>query len=61
VSITGNNATSEVQRGPERRRRWAATEKIAIVAETYESDVTVSVPAILTHGSAMRSSISPSS
>ena len=42
MSMTGNNAKSEVLRGPERRRRWAAAEKIAIVAETYESDVTVS-------------------
>jgi putative transposase len=31
--------------GPERRRRWAAAEKIAIVAETYESGVTVSLVA----------------
>jgi transposase len=45
VSMTGNNAKSEVLRGPERRRRWAAAEKIAIVAETYESDVTVSLVA----------------
>jgi transposase-like protein len=45
VSMTGNNAKSEVLRGPERRRCWAAAEKIAIVAETYESDVTVSLVA----------------
>jgi transposase-like protein len=45
VSMTGNNAKSEVLRGPERRRRWAAAEKISIVAETYESDVTVSLVA----------------
>ena len=34
MSMTGNNAKSEVVRGPERRRHWAAAEKIAIVAET---------------------------
>ena len=45
MSMTGNNAKSEVLLGPERRRRWAAAEKIAIVAETYESDVTVSLVA----------------
>jgi len=36
VFMTGNNPKSEVLRGPERRRRWAAAEKIAIVAETHE-------------------------
>ena len=45
MSMTGNNAKSEVLRGPERRRRWAAAEKIAIVAETYEPGVTVSLVA----------------
>jgi transposase len=45
VSMTGNNAKSEVLRGPERRRRWAAAEKIAIVAETREPGVTVSLVA----------------
>ena len=43
--MTGNNAKSEVLRGPERRRRWAAAEKIAIVAETHEPGVTVSLVA----------------
>ena len=45
MSMTGNNPKSEVLRGPERRRRWAAAEKIAIVAETYEPGVTVSLVA----------------
>jgi transposase len=43
--MTGNNAKSEVLPGPERRRRWAAAEKIAIVAEAYESGETVSLMA----------------
>jgi transposase len=43
VSMTGNNGKGEVLHGPERRRRWAAAEKIAIVAETYEPGVTVSL------------------
>jgi transposase len=45
VSMTGNNPKSEVLHGPERRRRWAAAEKIAIVAETHEPGVTVSLVA----------------
>jgi transposase len=45
VSMTGNNGKSEVLRGPERRRRWAAAEKIAIVGETHEPGVTVSLVA----------------
>jgi transposase-like protein len=45
VSMTGNNGKSEVLHGPERRRRWAAAEKVAIVAETYEPGVTVSLVA----------------
>jgi transposase len=43
--MTGNNPKSEVLHGPERRRRWAAAEKIAIVAETHEPGVTVSLVA----------------
>jgi transposase len=43
--MTGNNAKGGVLHGPERRRRWAAAEKIAIVAETYEPGVTVSLVA----------------
>ena len=45
MSMTGNNGKGEVLHGPERRRRWAAAEKIAIVAETYEPGVTVSLVA----------------
>ena len=45
MSMTGNHPKSEVLRGPERRRRWAAAEKVAIVAETYEPGVTVSLVA----------------
>ena len=45
MSMTGNNPKGEVLRGPERRRRWAAAEKIAIVAETHEPGVTVSLVA----------------
>jgi transposase-like protein len=43
--MTGSNAKSEVLRGPERRRRWAASEKFAMVAETHEPGVTVSLVA----------------
>ena len=43
--MTENSGKSEVLRGPERRRRWAAAEKIAIVAETHELGVTVSLVA----------------
>ena len=43
--MTENHAKSEVLRGPELRRRWAAAEKIAIMAERHESDVTVSLVA----------------
>ena len=45
MSMTGNNPKSEVLHGRERRRRWTAAEKIAIVAETYEAGVTVSLVA----------------
>ena len=41
MSITGNNAKGEVLHERELRRRWAGAEKIAIVAETYESGVTI--------------------
>lgn len=33
----------EVLSGRERRRRWPTAEKLAIVQETYEPDVTVSI------------------
>ena len=45
MSMTGNNPKGEVLRRPERRRRWAAAEKIAVVAETQEPGVTVSLVA----------------
>jgi transposase len=35
----------EVLSGPERRRRWSTAEKLTIVQETYEPDVTVSIVA----------------
>ncbi len=45
MSMTGNIPKSEVLNGPERRRRWAPAEKVAIVTETYEPGVTVSLVA----------------
>lgn len=42
---TSNNGNGEVLSGPERRRRWTATEKLALVQETYEPDMTVSLVA----------------
>jgi len=45
VSMTGNNSNTEALAGPERRRRWSAVEKVAIVAETYEPGMTVSLVA----------------
>lgn len=45
MSMTGHNPKSEVLAGPERRRRWAPAEKLAMVAETYEPGVTVSLVA----------------
>jgi transposase len=35
--MTGHNPKSELLAGPERRRRWAPAEKLAMVAETYVS------------------------
>jgi transposase len=43
--MTGNIPKSEVLSGPERRRRRTPAEKLAIVAETYEPGVTVSLVA----------------
>jgi transposase len=43
--MTGNNPSIEVLSGPQRRRRWSAAEKVAMVAETYEPGVTVSLVA----------------
>lgn len=40
----------EVLSGPERRRRWSTAEKMAIVQETYEPDVTFGIVA-RRHGS----------
>ena len=43
--MTSSNHKIEVLSGPERRRRWSTTEKLAIVRETYEIDATVSLVA----------------
>jgi transposase len=43
--MISNSAKSEILRGPERRRRWSAAEKVAMVAETHEPGVTVSLVA----------------
>lgn len=45
MSMTGSIPTIEVLNGPERRRRWTAAEKLAMVEETYAPDVTVSLVA----------------
>ena len=45
MSMTSSNLKSEVLNGPERRRRRTPAEKLAIVAETYEAGVTVSLVA----------------
>ena len=45
MSMTSNSVKSEILRGPERRRRWSAAEKVAMVAETHEPGVTVSLVA----------------
>jgi transposase len=45
VTMTGNIPKGEVLSGPERRRRRTPAEKLAIVAETYEPGVTVSLVA----------------
>ncbi len=44
MSMTGSISKSEVLSGPE-RRRWAPAEKLAIVAETYEPGMSVSLVA----------------
>jgi len=43
--MTGTTAKAELLTGPERRRRWAPAEKLAIVQETYAPGVTVSLVA----------------
>jgi transposase len=45
VSMTGNIFKSAVLAGPERRRRRTPSEKLAIIAETHEPCVTVSLVA----------------
>lgn len=45
MSMTSSNLKSEVLIGPERRRRRTPAEKLAIVAETQEPGVTVSLVA----------------
>ena len=48
--MTNNkNEVMEVLTGPERRRRWSANEKLAMVRETFEPGKTVSMVARL-HG-----------
>jgi transposase len=43
--MTNTNPPIDILSGPERRRRWTAAEKVAIVNETYEPGVTVSLVA----------------
>ena len=43
--MTSSSLKGEVLAGPERRRRWSAAEKVAMVAETHEAGVTVSLVA----------------
>jgi transposase len=43
--MTNTNPPVDILSGPERRRRWSAAEKVAIVNETYEPGVTVSLVA----------------
>lgn len=43
--MTSHIPKIEVLSGPERRRRWSTAEKLAIVQETYEPDITVSIVA----------------
>lgn len=43
MSMTSSDFKSEVLQGPERRRRRTPAEKLAIVAETQEAGVTVSL------------------
>ena len=45
MSMTSSDFKSEVLQGPERRRRRTPAEKLAIVAETQEAGVTVSLVA----------------
>ncbi len=45
MSIAGSIPKSEVLGGRERGRRWTPSEKVAIIAETHERGVTVSLVA----------------
>ena len=45
MSMTGSYPKAEVLPGPERRRSWSPAEKLSIVQETFEADVTVSLVA----------------
>ena len=42
---TSNNGNGEILSGPERWRRWSPVEKLALVQEIYEPDMTVSLVA----------------
>ena len=43
--MTSHIPNAETLNGPERRRRWTSAEKLAMVQETYEPGVTVSLVA----------------
>src|SRR5512132_3754467 len=43
--MTENIPKPEILSGPQRRRRWGAAEKVAMVAETQEPGMTVSLVA----------------
>ena len=45
MSMTGSYPKAEILTGPERRRRWTVAEKLAMVAESREPGVTVSLVA----------------
>jgi transposase len=45
VSMTSSVGKSEILGRLERRRRWSAAEKVAMVAETHEPGMTVSLVA----------------
>jgi len=45
VTMTMSLPKSEILTSPERRRRWSATEKLAMVAETSEPGMSVSLVA----------------
>jgi transposase len=47
--MTGPFPKIEVLDGPQRRRRWTASEKLSIVQETFEPNATVS-PVARRHG-----------